>query len=126
MARILIIDDDDQIREMLKLFLEYAGYDVLSAADGKSGMALFNANPSEVVITDILMPEQEGLETIIALHKENPDLSIIAMSGGGHLPADQYLTFARKMGARHTFLKPVNCSVLLEAVKESINRLIPA
>ena len=126
MPRILIIDDDDQIREMLKLFLEYAGYDVFDAANGKAGMELFYANPPEVVITDILMPEQEGLETIIALHKANPDLSIIAMSGGGHLPPDQYLTFARKLGARHTFFKPVDCSVLLDAVRESLNSRIPA
>jgi len=111
---------------MLKLFLECAGYDVLDAANGKSGMEQFYANPPDVVITDILMPEQEGLETIIALHKANPDLSIIAMSGGGHLPPDQYLSFARKLGARHTFFKPVNCSVLLDAVRESLNSRIPA
>jgi len=126
MARILIIDDDDQIREMLKLFLEYAGYDVLDAANGKVGMELFYANPPEVVITDILMPEQEGLETIMALHKASPDLNIIAMSGGGHLPPDQYLAFARKLGARHTFFKPVNCSILLDAVRECINSPVSA
>lgn len=121
MERILIIDDDEQVREMLRLFLECAGYEVLIAADGRTGMDLFRTHPARLVITDILMPEQEGLETIMELHKAYPDVSVIAMSGGGHLPPDQYLSIAVKLGAIRTFFKPVDCSVLLDTIREILN-----
>jgi DNA-binding response OmpR family regulator len=121
MTRILVIDDDEQVREMLKLFLEYAGYDVLVAADGRAGMDLFHTYPVALVITDILMPEQEGLETIMALRQAYPAVRVIAMSGGGHLPPDQYLSLAGKLGANKTFFKPVDCAELLDAVREILH-----
>jgi DNA-binding response OmpR family regulator len=83
MSRILVIDDDEQIRGMLRQVLGCEGYEVVEASNGKDGMALFRAAPADLVISDILMPEQEGLQTIRELRREFPTVKIITISGGG-------------------------------------------
>ena len=83
MARILVIDDEELARFTLREILEAAGHEVIEASNGNEGTAFQRANPCDVVITDMIMPEKEGLETIVELKGEYPDLKIIAISGGG-------------------------------------------
>lgn len=121
MKQILIIDDEPEIRSMLKKMLEREGFDVIVASDGKEGMELFEKNPVDLVITDIIMPEKEGIETIQALKKGYPDIPIIAMSGGGKISPDGYLHMAKLIGAQATFEKPINKKTLLNIVKKTLD-----
>ncbi len=118
MARILIIDDDDIIRRMLRLMLTKAGYDVLDAADGKEGIELFRENNVDLVITDLIMPEKEGLEMIMELKTDFPDVKIIAMSGGAQMGPEGYLQLADALGAQQTLKKPIARQELLGAIAE--------
>ena len=121
MPRVLVIDDDERIRSLLRAILEREGYEVETAVDGAQGLNFFRKNPADLVITDILMPEKEGLETIRELCEEFPDAKIIAISGGGSLahPA-VYLELCKKFGALRTFQKPVDRHELVTAVREII------
>jgi len=116
MATILIIDDEELILGFLKERLICEGFDVLTAIDGKEGMNLFNDNQVDLVITDMIMPEKEGTETIIEMKKICPDIKIIAMSGGGCNSPELYLGSAKLFGANYTFAKPFETCDLLEAV----------
>jgi len=116
MSRILVIDDDDQIRAMLQQVLQREGYEVIEAADGKPGMRLFRERGAELIITDIIMPEKEGLETIMELRRDFPEVKIIAISAGGRLEPNQYLDLAKKLGAQVTLIKPFEREELLAAV----------
>ncbi len=100
------MDDDVEFRQMLRKMLERAGYEVTEAADGKEGMKLFHKAPMDLVITDMLMPEQDGVETVIELRREFADVKIIAISGGGQIDSKEYLRMAERLGATHTFSKP--------------------
>lgn len=120
MPRILIIDDEEEMRSMLRQMLEQAGYDVQEAADGAQGIELCNATMPDLIITDIIMPEKEGVETIISLHRDEPDLPIIAISGGGRLAATDFLSMAKKFGARHALSKPFRREQLLDAVHDCL------
>jgi len=116
MARILIIDDDVQILKMLRKTLEHEGHEVVDAADGNKGLRLYRENPTDLVITDIIMPNKEGIETIGALRREFPEAKIIAMSGGGQIEAEEYLHMAKLLGAQRTLTKPFQNEELLEAI----------
>ncbi len=118
MKHILVIDDDDMLRAMLKKLLGNAGYAVDVAADGIEAMKLQQLNPADLILTDIIMPDMEGIEVITELRKKYPATQIIAMSGGGRINADQYLTIARRLGAQKTFVKPFKSSEMLAAVSE--------
>lgn len=120
MARILIIDDEDELRSMLRRMLEQAGHEVTEAVNGAEGIKLYERDRPDLIITDIIMPEKEGVETIIALRQADPNLPIIAISGGGRLEATDFLTMAKKLGARHTLSKPFRRDQLLEAVGECL------
>jgi len=120
MPLILIIDDDNKVRGMLRQTLERAGYDVLDAPDGKEGINLYRKDPVDLVITDLIMPEKEGIETIIELKRDFPDVKIVAISGGGQIDSEEYLHMAEKLGAQRTFTKPFELKELLEAVRELI------
>ena len=120
MARILIIDDDVQILDMLRQTLELKGYEVVDATNGKEGIRLYRENPADLIITDIVMPEKEGIETIIELKRNFPDVKIIAISGGGRITPEGYLSMAKRLGANRTFEKPVERDELLAAVRELI------
>jgi DNA-binding NtrC family response regulator len=120
MATILIIDDEKAILGFLKERLMDEGFNVLTASDGKEGMNLFNSNQVDLVITDIIMPDQDGFLTIMELKKICPDIKIIAISGGGRgLPA-YYLDTAKGFGAKYAFEKPFKTSELVEAVHEML------
>ncbi|HEY7494388.1 MAG TPA: response regulator [Candidatus Tectomicrobia bacterium] len=118
MTSILIIDDDPQTRTMLRKMLERKGYEIVEAREGREGLRLYNATPAiDVVITDILMPEQEGLETIRALRRTSPEVKIIAISGGGRTGTLDFLPVAAKLGAQCTLHKPIAWQTLLQAVR---------
>ena len=121
MARILIIDDEPNVRSMLRRMLHQAGHQVSEASNGAEGIKLYEQNQPDLIITDILMPEKEGIETIIALHRADPDLPIIAISGGGRSGGTNFLSSAEKLGARHTLSKPFRGDQLLSAVSESLS-----
>jgi DNA-binding response OmpR family regulator len=125
MKRILIIEDDAWERELFKDVLEHAGYEVLEAPDGKVGMRLFRQNHCDLVITDIYMPEKDGLEIILELKRHFLMLPIIAVSGGGkRLPwlgsfgTEFVLQAAEGLGADRTLQKPVEVQKLLATVEE--------
>ncbi len=120
MKKILVIDDDEMFRDMIGRLLERSGYEVIEAEDGKEGTKKFHQSSPDLVITDIVMPEQEGIETIEKLHSSNPSLPIIAVSGGGRINPDSYLPLAQGLGAAATFAKPFKNQELLEKVKELI------
>ncbi|MGD9504532.1 MAG: response regulator [Syntrophobacteraceae bacterium] len=120
MKRILIIDDDEQICAMLRQMLSKAGYLVDDAPNGDVGVRLYRANPYDLIITDIFMPEREGLETIRELRSDFPDARIIAMSGGGNSGELSYLSLARSFGALQSIVKPFNRRELLESVEKAL------
>ncbi|RLD52165.1 MAG: response regulator [Bacteroidetes bacterium] len=118
MERILVIDDEPHILLMVKKMLERAGYEVDLASNGSEGLRLFNKIRPALVITDIIMPEKEGLETIREMRRIRSDLKIIAMSGGGKISADNYLETAKIFGASRLILKPFSQKQLLTYVEE--------
>ena len=121
MASILVIDDDEQLRTMLKLVLQLAGYDVIDAGNGDEGLQRYSAQPADLVITDIIMPGKEGLETILELRRRDPLVKIIAISGGGQAGDNQYLRLAKKFGASQVLAKPFSNEEILLAVGELLS-----
>ncbi len=122
MATILAVDDDPQVRELLDDLLTHAGHRVVTAADGREAIEQFQSRPAELVVADILMPEQDGFETIQQLHRIAPQVPVIAISGGGHLPGSLYLRTAALFGAVSTLEKPFRRGDLLEAVGDALAR----
>ena len=120
MARILIIDDEPQIRSMLKLMLERDGYEVVEAPDGVAGIKVYRQNPADLIITDLIMPNKDGIGMIIDLKKEFPKVKIIAMSGGGLNKPDGYLKGAKKLGAACTLTKPIDREEMLRVVAATL------
>jgi CheY-like chemotaxis protein len=121
MARILVIDDNDDVRTVIAAALVAAGHDVEQAADGGGGIAIQRGRPVDLVITDILMPEKEGIETIRDLKEEFPHLKIIAMSGAGErLKGTSHLWAAKELGAHTVLRKPFSSETLLELVHEAL------
>jgi CheY-like chemotaxis protein len=118
MNSVLIIEDDEFVQKMLKQTFERAGYQVATASNGRIGLKLCQGNLFDVVITDLIMPEMEGIETISKLRAGNPNVPVIAISGGGRNKANGYLEIAKKLGAKKTFTKPVDRQKLLATVKE--------
>lgn len=115
MATILVIDDDDLIRVLLRSALEAAGYEVMEAANGRQGLELYRHRPTDLVITDIVMPELNGLDMLLDLTREFLQAKVITISGAG---GDQnVLDAAKLLGARQTFQKPFSLPQLLDAVR---------
>jgi DNA-binding response OmpR family regulator len=121
MSKILVIDDEPAILLMLKKMLEKAGHEVDIASNGNEGIILFEKNKHNLLITDIIMPEKEGMETIIELHKKYPGLKIIAISGGGRINSEGYLPGAKLLGANMIFQKPLIQKEFLVAVATLLN-----
>ena len=120
MNSILIIDDEEPIRSMLRLILERAGYHVIEAPDGIEGIRLYRRQPTDLIITDLIMPNKDGIGMIIDLKKESPHVKIIAMSGGGLNKPDGYLKGAKQLGASYTLSKPIDREELLRVVKDTL------
>jgi CheY-like chemotaxis protein len=121
MAKILVLDDEPSILFMIKKMLEKAGHEVSVALNGKEGMVLFEKNRPDLLITDIIMPEKEGLETIFELRRKYPELKIIAISGGGRISPEGYLPGAKLLGANMVFQKPLVQKDFMEAVSSLLN-----
>jgi CheY-like chemotaxis protein len=120
-TKILIIDDNPDILQLYSRVLKQAGYEVVEASNGKVGTMLYRENPTDLVITDIVMPEKEGIETIRELRRDYPDAKIIAISGGGNAMASSTcLLLAERLGAQRTLMKPIKIAELLQIVAEVI------
>ena len=118
MAHILLIDDEPYVRDVLRLYLEGDGHTIIEARDGREALQHYIASTIELIITDLLMPEQDGLETIQELRRHAPQAKIIAMSGGGQSGLLDLLPIAAKLGAQQTLRKPLRRRDLLDAVQQ--------
>jgi CheY-like chemotaxis protein len=118
MAHILIIDDEPSLRTLFRQFLEGQGFSVAEAADGREGIRLLCAQKPDLVVTDIMMPEMDGLEVILEIRKAHPGIPVIAISGGMKSGKMSFLTHAKKFGACRIFEKPVELAEILQAVRE--------
>ncbi len=116
MAKILLVDDDPDIRSLLKIMLTGEGHDVIEATDGTQALQVAQSQSFDLVLTDLIMPDKEGIETIMELRKKIPRIRIIAMSGGGVGRQEDYLGLAGKLGAMRTLAKPFGVKELKEAV----------
>lgn len=116
MARILLIDDDDSIREIVTELLTHSGHTVIEARDGQEGLELFPRAAADLVITDMHMPRKNGLEVLRALQDTQPPVKVIAISGGGTSEIKHPLDTARLLGAVRVLAKPFSCGALLDAV----------
>jgi DNA-binding response OmpR family regulator len=112
--RILVIEDNEGLRDYLRLALESQEYQVLTARDGREALGYLNGHPVDVVLTDLFMPEMDGIEIIAALRKRFPDVRVIAMSGR---PGVDYLAVARELGVTRTLRKPFEINELLGVLK---------
>ena len=120
MARILVIDDEQLARFTMREILESAGHEVVEAKNGKQGISFQQAEPFDIVVTDIIMPEKEGVETIIELKRDFPNLPIIAISGGGRTRNLDFLKIAEQYGADRILAKPFSEEELIEAVEQCV------
>ena len=118
MARILVVDDDRQIRKFISHALTRAGHETIGAEDGNDCLRVYNSTAIDLIITDIIMPDKEGIETIIELKRQNPRVRIIAISGGGRVGPENYLLTAKGLGAMETLQKPFTNDELLMAVEK--------
>jgi DNA-binding response OmpR family regulator len=118
MPRILLIEDDPSVRSFMRRALERAGHDVREAADGRAGLEQLSGPPVDLVITDLIMPNMEGIEFILRLRRRDPALRVIAVSGGGRLSPKTYLDIAQACGAAKVLAKPLPIDEILAAVDE--------
>jgi CheY-like chemotaxis protein len=121
MAEILVVDDEEMLRSALCRALKSAGHKVTEAANGKEALAAIRSHMPQVMVTDIVMPVKEGIETILEIRRIYGDLKIIAISGGGHEGELSYLRFAEKAGADHVMAKPFSRDDLLRAIEDVIS-----
>jgi len=120
LKRILVVDDEAQIRTMLTQMLEQEGYAVHTAENGEEGLALVGRYSFDLVITDMIMPVKDGLKFIMELVRDYPDLKILAISGGGAIKAERYLTMAGYLGDIATLEKPFKRSAFLDLVRKQL------
>ncbi|HRJ71333.1 MAG TPA: response regulator [Terrimicrobiaceae bacterium] len=120
MAKILVIEDEDNFRGVLAMMLAHENHEVSTAANGVEAMQHLGATEFDVVITDVLMPEKDGVETILGLRRSSPATKIIAMSGGGRIGSEDYLTIAAKLGASATLPKPFSREQLLAVIAQAL------
>jgi CheY-like chemotaxis protein len=113
---VLVVDDDPAIRELLKLVLQARGCDVVVAEDGRRASRALADGVFDLVVTDLLMPERDGLEFIREAHQAHPGMKIIAMSGGGHIASESYLKMAKAFGADALLEKPFDQEDLWRAI----------
>jgi DNA-binding response OmpR family regulator len=121
LPRILVIEDEPQVRSAIQKRLELEGFEVTAAEDGQKGVKAFRENPADLVITDIIMPEKEGLECIKELTGHFSGVKIIAISGGGRIGPFDYLDLAKKFGASRAFKKPFDWPEMLAAIRELLS-----
>jgi len=125
MPRILVIDDEQLLRSTVVTILTRAGFSVEDASDGEAGIAMFHKNPPDIVLTDIFMPNRDGIEIIKELKQSSPWTKIIAMTGGGHLRMMEIAAAAQVLGADHVLDKPFDSESLLAAINAVLGSLPP-
>ena len=116
--QVLVIDDDVAVRQTIALLLEDAGIGVTQAADGKEGLRCFQRARPDVIVTDIIMPEKEGIQTNADIRKQDAKLPIIAISGGGRIGNTDFLEIASKLGATVTLAKPFDPEILVTLIRK--------
>lgn len=123
MARILVIEDEEAIRELCRRVLVRAGHEVVDAANGEVGLRLYRQDPTDLIITDLFMPEKDGIETIRELRRDFPAVRILAISGGAKsAPSVTFLRVAAHLGAVETLAKPFSMEELLTAVTRALKQ----
>lgn len=120
MARVLVVDDDQQVRKFVTQTLTRVGHEVVGAADGNDGLRVYGNGGIDLVILDLIMPEKEGIETIIELKRINPGVKIIAISGGGRVGPEGYLMAAKSLGATDALQKPFSMEDISGAVERAL------
>ncbi len=120
-VKILLVDDEILTRKTLEAFLVRKGFDVISAEDGHHATRLLKKYTPQIVITDIIMPEKNGIELILDIQKKYPSIKIIAISGGGKINASTHLNIAKDLGVHAIISKPVTDKDLLSAIEECLN-----
>ena len=123
MPRILVIDDEQLLRSTVVMILTRAGFTVEEASDGQAGIAMFHKNPPDIVLTDIFMPNRDGIEIIKELKHSSPQTKIIARTGGGHLRMMEIASAAQVLGADHVLNKPFDSESLLAAINVVLGSL---
>jgi two-component system, chemotaxis family, chemotaxis protein CheY len=118
--RVLFVDDEPAVREIAALWLHAAGFDVVTAADGVSALRHFDAARFDVVVTDIFMPEVDGIELIQDLRRRRPELPVVAISGGGTYRDNSALIVASSLGADAALLKPFDCGELVAVIRHAV------
>lgn len=126
MAKILVIDDDPLMQQTIRRILERDTHEVHTASDGHDGVALLGARRYDLVITDIMMPRQEGIETIRSIREQASGLPILAISGGGSLGCGDVLSAATMLGANDALPKPFNARELIAKVRSLLPAKLPA
>lgn len=119
MKKIAIVDDHEDVRNSIKKILENE-YIIYEASNGKGAIELFENEEIDLFIIDIIMPEKEGIETIMELMDADPDVNIIAISGGLNFNPGNYLNWAKQIGVKYTFAKPFDPEIMIEAIKKLI------
>ena len=125
MPRILLIDDDESFRSVLNASLQLMGHTVTQAREGREGVECYKGGQFDVVVTDLIMPDKEGIETIMDLRKLNPAVKIIAMSGGGRVTSVDYLQIARQVGAKLILAKPFSYEDIRSAIEQLTVPAVP-
>ena len=120
MARILIIDDEATVRLAIRQMVEWAGHEAVEAENGEQGVALQRESPTDLVIADMIMPERHGIDAVAEIMRNDPDVPVIAISGGAMMGNTDYLPIARKLGVRRILDKPFEMSQLLTAIRDCL------
>ena len=118
MANVLIIDDDERVLETFQIVLSSSGRQVQTASNGALGIEATKTNSFDIVVTDVVMPEKDGLEVLMQMRKTHPDTKIVVVSGGGRTSATDYLKMAEVLGADRVLYKPVTATELSVAIEE--------
>jgi len=121
MKKILLVDDEAAIRSMVSIVLKREGRSFVEACNGTEAQALLVADSYDLVISDVIMPDCDGIELIMSIRRKQPDVPVIVMSGGGRVQANHYLNLAEKLGAVRVFEKPFNTTILRQSVDEILN-----
>lgn len=117
--RVLLIDDEPMVRKIVRKMLERASHEVVDVENGRAGLDQLERAPFDLIVTDIIMPDVEGIEVLMTVRERHPSIAVVAMSGGGRMGNVDFLEVARKLGAAATLEKPFTQDALLKAIDQS-------